>query len=101
MNYVMGLMNVLGGNAAVQTLVGALNSLLAPALIIVATAGALYSVWLGVKLAKAEEEESAKKAKKHLITVVTAVVVVVALIIVFYWVADSIEEWLDAARGAL
>lgn len=49
----------------------------------VGAAGIIYSIYLGVKLARAEDQSKRDEAKKHLITVVIAIVVTLVLIVFF------------------
>lgn len=50
---------------------------------VVGAAGVIYSVYLGVQLAKAEDQPKRDEAKKRLITTVIAVAVTLVLIIFF------------------
>ena len=50
---------------------------------IVGAVGAIYAIWLGIKLAKADEQGKRDEAKKHLITVAIAVGVTIVLILFF------------------
>ena len=50
---------------------------------VVGAAGIVYSVFLGVNLARAEDQSKRDEAKKRLITTIIAVAVVVVLIIFF------------------
>ena len=59
-----------------------LESLLVPVTIILAVAGAVWVIVLGVQLARAESADKAQEAKKRLINVAVAIVAV----IVFIWV---------------
>lgn len=52
-------------------------------LAVVGAIGAVYAIYLGVKLARADEQGKRDDAKKHLITVCIAVGVTLALILVF------------------
>lgn len=52
-------------------------------LAIVGTIGAIYAIYLGVQLARADEQGKRDDAKKHLITVCIAIGVTLALILVF------------------
>ena len=53
------------------------------ALAIVGVAGIIYSIYLGVKLATAEDQGKRDEAKKHLITVIIAIVVTLVLVVFF------------------
>lgn len=50
---------------------------------IVGAVGAIYAIWLGIKLAKAEDQGKRDEAKKHLIAVAIAVGVTIVLILFF------------------
>lgn len=50
---------------------------------IVGAAGAIYAIYLGVQLARAEEQGKRDDAKKHLVTVLIAVGVTIALVLFF------------------
>lgn len=50
---------------------------------IVGALGAIYAIYLGVQLARAEDQGKRDDAKKHLITVCIAIGVTIALIVVF------------------
>ncbi|MBQ7306952.1 MAG: hypothetical protein IJW82_00300 [Clostridia bacterium] len=63
-----------------SNLIPRLQSLLQPVLIAAVTAGFVYAVFLGVKLATAEDESKRKEAKKHIVTFVFAMVLVVFLL---------------------
>ena len=52
-------------------------------LAVVGVAGIIYSIYLGVKLARAEEQGKRDDAKKHLITVVIAIAVTLVLVVFF------------------
>lgn len=65
----------------VDSLCGTLDSILAPLLIIVATAGMIYAVVLGVNLARADSAEKQQEAKKRLIYAVVGLVVILVLIL--------------------
>ncbi len=50
---------------------------------VAAAAGAIYAVWLGIQLAKAEDQSKRDEAKKRLIYTLVAVAVVILLIVFF------------------
>jgi CBS domain containing-hemolysin-like protein len=67
----------------VDTLISNLKPVLYAIMIIVAAAGAIYSIILGINLAKAEDTSKRDEAKKHLITVLVAVAITIALVLFF------------------
>lgn len=60
-----------------------LSPILYAILAVVGAAGVIYSIVLGVNLAKAEDQSKRDEAKKRLITTIIAVAVTVVLIIFF------------------
>ena len=71
-----------------------LASALIPILIIVGTAGMIYAIVLGVKLARAETTDARDEAKKRLINAVIALVVMIALILLLQLFTDNIAKWI-------
>lgn len=69
----------------VYTLVTAVTNIINPILILVATAGIIYAIVVGVKFAKAEDKSQRDEAKQKLITVIIGIVVTFVLIALFYW----------------
>jgi uncharacterized membrane protein len=70
-----------------ETLLNAVTKVIAPILVVVATAGILYSIVVGVKFVKADNKEQREEAKQKLITVIIGIVVTCILIVLFYWLA--------------
>ena len=50
---------------------------------VVGAAGAIYAIYLGFQLAKAEDQSKRDEAKKHLITVIIAVAITIVLVLFF------------------
>ena len=50
---------------------------------LVGAAGAVYAIYLGIQLARADEQGKRDEAKKHLITVLIAVAVTIVFVIFF------------------
>ena len=61
-------------------------------LAIVGAAGIIYSIYLGVRLATAEDQGKRDEAKKHLITVIIAIVVTLVLVVFFNTILPLILE---------
>ena len=76
-----------------------LASALVPILIIVGTAGMIYAIVLGVKLARAETTDARDEAKKRLINAVIALVVMIALILLLQLFTDNIAKWIGGVAG--
>lgn len=72
-----------GGGDVLQEVFDIISIVLWVVLAVVGAIGAIYAIFLGVKLARADEQGKRDEAKKHLITVCIAVGVTLALILFF------------------
>lgn len=59
---------------------------------IVGAVGAIYAIWLGIQLARAESDDKRTEAKNHLITVIIAVAVTLALVLFFNYLLPLIID---------
>lgn len=80
--------------ATFQTGIGWLDKLLTvvtniinPILILVAVAGTIYAIVIGVKFVKADSKDEREEAKQKLISVIIGIVVTFVLIGLFYFLA--------------
>ena len=76
-----------------------LGAALIPILIIVATAGMIYAVVLGVKLARAETTEQRDETKKRLINAVVALVAIIILILLLNLFIEWLPNWIGGVAG--
>ncbi len=83
--------NMLADWTWVDTITNAVKQVLIPILTLVAFAGIVYAIVVGVKFAKAEDKSERDEAKQKLITVIVGIVVTAVLIALFFWLADSLE----------
>lgn len=67
--------------AWLQQILDVLNMIIFPILIVVASVGTIYAIYLGVMMAKAENAEKREEAKKRIINAVIAVAVMIVLIL--------------------
>ena len=65
------------------------------ALILVGACGAVYAIYVGVKMARADSSEQREEAKKRLINIIVSIVVTIALILFFNVVLPLILDGLD------
>ena len=96
----MNIFNLLGGifnvtiadqnYAWLQGIVNFLDGLIVPVTIILAVAGAIWVIILGVQLARAESADKAQEAKKRLINVAVAIVAIIIFIWLLTWFASAI-----------
>ena len=80
------------GFAWLENLLSALESIVGPILIVVASVGVIYAIYLGVMLAKAENAEKREESKKRIINVVIAIAITAALIFLMYLFANN-NDW--------
>ena len=77
-----------------KTIVNVIEGVLWPILIVVATVGTIYAVYLGINMAKAEESGKRDEAKKHIITVITAMAITVVMILAINLIViPNIPNW--------
>lgn len=81
-------------NTWVGTLVNALQSVINPILILVATAGIIYAIVVGIKFVKADDKSQRDEAKAKLISVIIGIAVTAALIALFYWLSWALQNGL-------
>ena len=74
----------------VNKITAAIRSLLWPLLVVVAAAGTIYAVVLGVNMARADSTEKREEAKKRVINVLIGLAVIVALILLFWLLVETI-----------
>jgi len=75
-----------------KTLITAVKNVINPILIVIAVAGILYAIVVGVKFVKADSKEEREEAKQKLIYVVVGIVVTFVLIVAFYWLSAAITN---------
>lgn len=73
-----------------------LNALLWPCIAIVGAVGMIYCIFLGVKLAKADEQNSREKAKKDLIGAIIGFLIIFVLIVGLKIAMPILEEWVKS-----
>lgn len=101
---------LLGSGNTIQTEVGWLNEvlnpvvnllsiLLEPLLILVATAGIIYVIILGVNYARAETSDKKDEAKKRIINAVVGLAITIVLLFLLYIVIENmgdIVQWIQS-----
>ena len=65
----------------VKPIIDIMDKVLVPLLIVVATAGTIYAIILGVNFAKAESSDKREEAKKRIINFVIGFVITIVLLI--------------------
>ncbi len=78
----------------VGEVVDAINTILYPILVLVGTAGVIYAVVLGVKLARAESADQQQEAKKRMINFIIGLVSIIALILLLKLFCTYLPQWI-------
>jgi len=76
-----------------------LSTLLQPLLILVATAGIIYVVILGVNYARAETSDKKDEAKKRIINAVVGLVITIVLLFLLYILIDNMPTIIGWIQG--
>lgn len=99
----MFLASIKTGIGWLDTLVSAIMNIINPILILIAVAGIIYSIVVGVRFVKADTKEEREEAKQKLITVIIGIVVTIVLIALFYFLAFNIGpgEMIDPTNSGL
>ena len=85
--------------AAAGPVVSLINSATGPILAIVVALGAIYSIFLGVKLAKAEEPQDKMKAKGQLKNAIIGFILIFVLIVVLRVATGPMLNWVNGQPG--
>ena len=83
--------------AVIEPIVGLLNMVITPALLLVGALGAIYCIILGAKLAKAEEEQDREKAKTALKNALIGFLSIFVLLVVLRLGLPAMTEWANQA----
>ena len=72
----------------------AINTIMWPVLIVVAAAGTIYAIVLGVNMARADSTEKREEAKKRVINVLVGMIIVIGLILLLkLFVSTILPNW--------
>ena len=78
----------------------AINDVVWPILIVVAAAGTIYAIVLGVNMARADSTEKREEAKKRIINVLIGMVVIVGLILLLQLFLNTIlPNWVGPQKS--
>lgn len=82
-----------------ETILNAVINIINPILILVAVAGIVYAIVVGVKFAKADEKNERDEAKQKLIYVIVGIVVTGLLIALFYYLAYNMSDIMSGVNS--
>ncbi|MDR3215980.1 MAG: hypothetical protein LBT55_01015 [Clostridiaceae bacterium] len=70
-----------------------INAILWPLIAVVGSVGAVYCVFLGIKIAKSDEQNSREKAKKDLLGAVIGFALIFVLIVALKIAMPILSDW--------
>ncbi|MBR1988047.1 MAG: hypothetical protein IKA36_03300 [Clostridia bacterium] len=76
----------------VDELTGALRKLITPILALLAAAGVIYAIVVGIRFVKADDKSARDEAKQKLITVIIGIGVTLVLIALFLWLSSALTK---------
>lgn len=80
-------------NPVTQPIIQILSAILWPAVGVIGAIGTIYSIVLGVRLAKAEDPQSREIAKKNLIGAVIGFLLIFVLIVTVRLTLPILQDW--------
>ena len=83
-------------NSVTDPIIGLINSIFNAAIWVVAAAGALYCILLGIKFASAEEPQDREKAKQHLKNAIIGYILIFVLVVALRVGTPIMIEWMNA-----
>lgn len=108
MNLMIGMSNLLADsnikNAAdadwLTKFTNVIFDILAYALVIVAAAGTIYAIVLGVNMARADSADKREEAKQRVLYTIIGIVICVVLIILFFILSENLPTWINNAQNS-
>ena len=100
-NYMSLLLNTFMVPDWVTNLVNWLKTFVVPILIVVAAVAAFYAIYVGVKLATAENADARQEAQKKLIYIIIALVVTIIMVILLFSLPNILEKVVDTDKNVL
>lgn len=84
---------------AARPIVNLINMAAGPLLAIVVALGAVYGIFLGVKLAKAEEPQDKQKAKGQLKNAIIGFILIFVILVVLRVATKPLLDWVNNSGG--
>lgn len=73
----------------------ALNIIIIPIVALLGTFGTIYSIILGVNMAKADSADKRAAAKKKIVSVIVSVISVIALLYLLQFLFNNLPTWVN------
>jgi hypothetical protein len=80
-------------NPIVKPVLDVINAVLWPAIAVVGSVGAIYCIFLGIKIAKSDEQNSREKAKKDLLGAIIGFGLIFILIVALKLAMPIMQDW--------
>lgn len=81
----------------VQPVIDLLDMVLGPAILLIGSIGTIYCIFLGLKLAKADEPQEHQKAKGALKNAIIGFALIFVLVVVLKVGIGPLTEWMESA----
>lgn len=78
-----------------EPIVNVLNIILIPVVSLLATAGTIYAIILGVNMAKADSADKRAAAKKRITNVLIACAAVILLLFALRFILANLDRWVN------
>ncbi len=82
----------------VQNVIDVINEIKWPLILLVAAAGSIYAIVLGVQMARADSTEKREEAKKRVINVLLGVAIAVGLTLLLSLFLNYVPDWLGMEK---
>ncbi len=89
-------MNGVDFNPVILPVLEVVNAILWPLIAIVGSVGMIYCIFLGIKVAKADEQNSRERAKKDLVGAVIGFLLIFVLIVALKIAMPILQEWVSS-----
>ncbi len=77
-------------------IVSLINTAIAPILTLIVAIGAIYCIFIGVKIAKAEEPQDREKAKQQLKNAIIGFLLIFILIVALRLGLSPLQSWMES-----
>lgn len=86
-------------NPVIVPVLEVVNAILWPLIAVIGAIGTIYCIFLGIKVAKADEQNSREKAKKDLVGAIIGFLLIFVLIVSLKIAMPILQEWVTSKVG--